>query len=604
MLECGLIAIDEKSLLNVLTAPEKKTLKRLVSFLWNSHRKAPFFVFLSIFFLVLAKVAALLFPLIYKHIVDHLGALPNAYTVVVLLIAGYGVVRFSSVLFSELRDVVFLRTEQRAIRQISLKVFEHLHALSMRFHLDRKTGELTRILERGGRAIESFFRYFVFNLFPTFLELILIASIVFALYPFVFGVIILTTLIAYVVFTFKVSAWRIQFMRGANASQNQMGQRAVDSLINFATVKYFGNEALEARRYDTALESYQSFAVKNKLSLSFLNTGQALILTSGIVGVMYFALSGVSKGVLSLGDFVLLYTYLMQAYMPLYILGFAYRELKQAFIDMEDLFGLLDIPCEIQERKNAKPLTFRGGKIEFRDVCFAYDNNQALLQDVSFVVAAGEKIAIVGTSGSGKSTLVSLMMRFFDPQKGVILIDDQPLKQATQASLRRVLGFAPQDIVLFNDTLFYNIQYGNLNASRDEVVEAAKKASLDPFIKNLPEGYETVVGERGLKLSGGEKQRVGLARIFLKKPQIYLFDEATSALDTRTERLVQKNLYACAQKATTFIIAHRLSTIVDVDRIFVMEQGRLMEQGTHQALLKAKGLYAKLWDKQQHKRED
>lgn len=582
-----------------MASSQSKTVKKLFHYLWRSYWFAPLYLSISLLSLVLAKLASLSVPLVYKMIIDQLNVGGDGFHLAFLLILGSGLVRFASVFFNELRDLVFVRIEQRSIRQINLGVFQHLHALSMRFHLNRKTGELSRVLERGTRAIESFFRYFVFNLFPTFLELFLIIVVLFVLYPWRFGVVILATLFLYVFFTFAISSWRIKFMRRMNDANNKLGTKVIDSLLNAATVKYFSNEAQEAQRYDHSLESYEKCAVYNKWSLSLLNFGQGVILTLGIVAIMLFALPQVRRGELTVGDFVLLYTYLLSVYTPLYILGFAYRELKQAFVDMDGLFSLADVEQDIKDVRGAKDLTFQGGKIAFKNVSFAYEAERPLLKNVTFTIKAGQTFAVVGASGSGKSTLVALLLRFFEPQKGTISIDDQPIHLARQHSLRGLLGVVPQDTVLFNDTLSYNIGYGRLDASFDEIEQASKRASLHRFVQKLPQQYKTRVGERGLKLSGGEKQRVGIARAILKDPKIFIFDEATSALDSTTERAIQTSLEKCSKGHTTFVIAHRLSTVVKADQILVLDEGTVVEQGTHQELLKKKGAYATLWAQQQ-----
>jgi ABC-type transport system involved in Fe-S cluster assembly fused permease/ATPase subunit len=548
--------------------------------------------------LLVSRLTALGLPLVYKRIVDAIGLPQGGLSILLWLIMGYGLVRLSSTFFSEVRDLFFAPIEQKAIRKLSRQVFEHVHNLDVQFHLNRKTGELTRVLERGGRAIESFFRYFVFNLLPTFFELSMIVMILLVLYNWYFSVVVLVTLLSYVTFTFKVSAWRLQFMRAINASENALGNRMVDSLLNYATVKQFGNDGLEVNRYDHFLASYEQAALKSRRSLAFLNFGQAVILTAGIVAVMLVALPGVSSGSLTVGDFVLLNTYLLQVYAPLFILGFAYRELKQALVDMEGLFGLLQVTPAIQDVEHPKSFQFQGGEIAFEKVFFAYDPKRPVISNLSFTVSAGQTVAIVGASGAGKSTVVQLLLRFFDPQKGVIKVDGQPIHQMAQKELRDLIGVVPQDTILFNDTLAYNIGYGNPSASFEAVQDASQRSALDRFIKLLPDGYETVVGERGLKLSGGEKQRVAIARAVLKDPKIFVFDEATSSLDTKTEKEIQKSLFSCAKGHTTLMVAHRLSTVIHADKIVVLEKGSVVEEGTHQELLSKKGVYAQLWQQQ------
>lgn len=576
---------------------QNKTVRALWSLLWSSTKSAPFFITLSLFFLVLSRLMALGVPLLYKQIVDKIGIQSFDPAVILFLIAAYGLIRLASTAFSELRDIIFAPIEQKAIRLLSRNVFAHLHTLDMQFHLNRKTGELTRILERGGRAIENFFRFAIFSLLPTFLELGLIIGVLFYLYTWTFGAIVLATLFAYIFFTFKISAWRLGFMRSMNSAHNDLGGNVVDSLLNAATVKYFCNEALEIQRYDRFLHHYEHSALLNKRSLALLNFGQGVILTAGIVAVMWAALPDLKTNSLSVGDFVLLNTYLLQVYAPLYILGFAYRELKQALVDMEGLFGLLNTTPSHKAIENAPPLNMPQGHIEFKNVSFAY-NGRTILDNISLEILPGQTVAIVGASGSGKSTLTNLLLHLFTPNKGKILIDSQNIQNVSEKSLRAHIAIVPQDTVLFNDTLAYNIAYGAPGASQKEIEDASKQAELHTFILSLPEGYNTPVGERGLKLSGGEKQRLSIARAVLKKPKAFIFDEATSSLDTQTEKKIQKSLLNCAKGYTTLIVAHRLSTIQHADQIVVLDQGKIIERGHHKELLKIKGIYATLWKKQ------
>jgi ATP-binding cassette subfamily B protein len=553
----------------------------------------------SLLCLLLSKVASAGVPFLYRMIVDALDPQKVILWSSLLLIGGYGVVRLSSVLFAELRDIIFAGVEQQTIRDVGRNVFKHLHNLSLRFHLNRKTGELTRVIERGTRSIEIFLKHFVFNLLPTFLELALIFFIILYFYPVQFALVILVTLAAYIVFTFWVSSWRLKFMRSMNKASNETGIKAVDSLLNYTTVKFFGHEALEVAQYDTFLKDYARQAILNRRSLALLNFGQGVILTLGLVTMMFLSAPWVESHQFSIGDFVMLNTYLLQVYAPLYILGFAYREAKQARIDMEDLFSLLSTPQEIQDAPKAKALTFHRGKIVFQNVCFAYTQERPILENISFTIEPGQTCAIVGASGAGKSTIVSLLLRFFDPTGGKILIDGQNIRSVTQASLRSFMGVVPQDTVLFNNTIRYNIRYGKPDASEEEVIAASKRAKLHNFVMRLPEDYGTLVGERGLKLSGGEKQRLAIARVALKNPHIFVFDEATSSLDSHTEKDIQKNLEACSKGSTTLMIAHRLSTVIKAHQILVLgANGHIIERGTHKTLLKEGGAYKSLWDKQ------
>ncbi|HYF87096.1 ABC transporter ATP-binding protein/permease [Azospirillum sp.] len=561
-------------------------------------------VVLAMLLLVGAKVANVYVPIFYKHAVDALtpagGAGAGAAVAIPLgLIVAYGLARVTSLIFAELRDAVFATVAQRTIRNVALSVFRHLHALSLRFHLERQTGGLTRSLERGTRAIESLLRYTLFSIVPTLVEIALVCAILWKLFSIWFALATFVTVMGYIFYTFFVSEWRIKFRRMMNDTDNKANTKAIDSLLNYETVKYFGNEEHEARRYDGALQSYEAAAVRSQQSLSLLNVGQSAIISLGLAMVMGMAAKGIVDGSMSLGDFVLVNTYLLQLYQPLNFFGVVYREIKQSLIDIESMVTLLAVDREVADGPGAKPLEVDGAELRFEGVEFGYDPRRAILKDVSFSVPAGKTVAIVGPSGAGKSTISRLLFRFYDVNGGRVMIDGQDIRNVTQASLRASIGIVPQDTVLFNDTVFYNIAYGNPGASPAEVERAARLAHIHDFIMALPDGYQTTVGERGLKLSGGEKQRVAIARTILKDPAILLFDEATSALDTHTEREIQANLREVSRGRTTLVIAHRLSTVIDADEILVLEAGRVIERGRHADLLAARGAYAALWARQQ-----
>ncbi len=580
---------------------ELTALRSLAHYLWPPGQKdLRTRVVWALACFVLAKVATVTTPIFYKYAVDAFtGEASLAVTLPLAAILGYGLARVASLGFAELRDALFARVAQRAMRTISVNVFRHLHSLSLRFHLDRQTGSLSRVIERGVRAIESLLSILLFNVLPTFIEILLVVVILWGMLNFSFAAVTLATVGSYVVYTLWVTEWRLKFRRQMNATDQEATTKALDSLLNFETVKYFNNERHEIDRYDQSLQGYEEAAVKNRTSLSLLNFGQAVIIAIGLTLVMYMAARGIIAGELTVGDFVLVNTYLIQLYQPLNVFGFVYRQLKQSLVDIEQLFSLLDVPPEVQDAAHAKPLQVHGAAVEFRQVGFHYDPRRPVLHDLSFTIPAGRSLAIVGPTGAGKSTLGRLLYRFYDVQQGAILIDGQDLRTVTQDSLRAAIGVVPQDTVLFNDTLYYNIAYGRPTAAPAEVEQAARMAHIHEFIMGLPDGYQTQVGERGLKLSGGEKQRVAIARTILKSPALLLFDEATSALDTHTERAIQANLREVRSGRTTLVIAHRLSTVVDADHIIVLDQGRIAEQGSHAELLAHNGLYAHLWAQQQ-----
>jgi ATP-binding cassette subfamily B protein len=556
-------------------------------------------VALAIVFLVAGKLANVGVPLVLKGIVDSLSVDKAALAVPVALLVGYGALRFATTLFTELRESVFARVTHRAVRRIALEVFEHLHSLALRFHLDRQTGGMSRDIERGSRAISSLMSYTLYSILPTLLEIALVTGILLYKYDVAFALITFFTLAIYIGFTVTVTEWRTKFRRLMNEEDSKANTRAIDSLLNYETVKYFGNEAHEARRYDENLQRYERAAVKSTTSLSMLNAGQSLIIAGGATAVMWKAASGVAAGTMTLGDLVLVNAFMIQLYIPLNFLGVLYREIKQSLADMERMFRLLEENREVEDRPGAPALSAANPTIRFENVDFGYDARRQVLHGVTFEIPGGRTVAVVGHSGSGKSTLARLLFRFYDVTGGRITIDGTDIRDVTQASLRAAIGIVPQDTVLFNDTIDYNIEYGRPGASREDVVEAARAAHIDGFIAALPDGYETRVGERGLKLSGGEKQRVAIARALLKAPQVLIFDEATSALDSKSEKAIQDEIDRIARGRTTLMIAHRLSTIMDADEILVMDRGRIVERGTHRALLDRAGAYAQMWALQQ-----
>ncbi|MFN2420951.1 MAG: ABC transporter ATP-binding protein/permease [Gemmatimonadota bacterium] len=551
--------------------------------------------------LLVAKLATVYVPVLYKRAVDALApeAAGAVVVVPVALIVAYGLIRVASSAFGELRDALFAKVGQRAIRQVALETFMHLQRLSLRFHLDRRTGGVARSIERGTSGIEYLLAFTLFNILPTLLEIALVCAILWKLYSISFALVTLVTLVGYIAFTVVVTEWRTRFVREMNDLDTEAGARSVDALLNYETVKYFGNEGYEARRFDGALQRYERAAVKTKTTLSVLNIGQGAIIATGLIILMLMAARGVAAGELTIGDFVLVNTYLIQLYLPLNFLGFVYRQIKQSLVDMESMFTLLHENVEVEDAADAHPLAVSEGAVRFDDVVFGYHPERTILKEVSFVVPAGRRVAIVGPSGAGKSTISRLLFRYYDVDGGTIEIDGQDVREVTQASLRAAIGIVPQDTVLFNDTIYHNVAYGRPDATPAEVEEAARLARIHDFVVTLPEGYETKVGERGLKLSGGEKQRVAIARTILKDPPILVFDEATSALDTRTEKEIQASLDEVARGRTTLVIAHRLSTVVDADEIIVLDQGRVVERGSHDELLARAGVYADMWRRQQ-----
>jgi ABC-type transport system involved in Fe-S cluster assembly fused permease/ATPase subunit len=560
--------------------------------------------------LLIAKLVTVVTPFSYKYAVDWLTAADAAsvQTALVLapimMIVAYGVGRVMMMVLTQIRDVLFTRVGQHAVRQLSNQTFRHLHALSLRFHLERKTGGLSRVIERGRAAVELIIRMGILNSIPTALELVLVLSIVAWLFGWEFVLVIMVTVVAYVAYTFKASEWRIAIRREWNDSDTEANTKAVDSLLNYETVKYFGNENWEARRFDHSMERYERSAMKAYVSLSWLNIGQSLIFTAGLTVCMLLAARGITQGVYTVGDFVMVNAQLIQLYVPLNFLGMVYRELKQGLIDIEAMFELLGRDPEIKDAPDAKPLIVTEGRIRFENVHFAYDPERQILKGIDFEVPAGKMVAIVGPSGAGKSTISRLLFRFYGMQQGRITIDGQDIIKVQQASLRAAIGMVPQDTVLFNDTIGYNIRYGRPDATDDEVRAAARMAQIDDFIQMLPDGYKTQVGERGLKLSGGEKQRVAIARALLKDPQIMIFDEATSSLDSHAEQAILAAAREVAADRTTLVIAHRLSTITDADRIVFLERGRVVESGTHDELLAKDGAYARAWRLQQRERPE
>ena len=585
------------------------TLRRVAPYLWPEGQAwVKRRVIGALVFLVLAKLVSVSTPWVYKLAVDSLaGEGPETGMIMGLgavgLVVAYGLARLGAIVFGELRDAVFVRVGQRAIRRLAIETFTHIHRLSLRYHITRKTGGLSRIIERGVKGVDFLLRFMLLSIGPLILELTMVATIFALVFGWQYAAVVVITIALYVWFTFKVTEWRVKLRREMNDQDTDANQKAIDSLLNFETVKYFNAELREADRYDGAMRQYETAAVKTGLSLSFLNVGQAFLITSGLVIVMAMSALGVRAGTLTVGDFVMVNAYMIQITMPLNFLGTVYREIRQALVDMGEMFGLLGQPAEVTDAPDARPLDVRGGEITFTDVHFRYEAEREILKGISFRVAPGERVALVGTSGSGKSTIGRLLFRFYDIQDGAIRIDGQDIRQVTQDSLHQAIGVVPQDTVLFNDTILYNIAYGRAGASREDIEAAAKAAKIHDFVQRLPQGYDTVVGERGLKLSGGEKQRVGIARTLLKNPPILILDEATSALDTQTERSIQESLRDMGQGRSVITIAHRLSTIADADQIIVLEDGRILEQGRHEELLSRRGRYAQMWERQSAEEE-
>ena len=572
----------------------RQTLRTLFPYLWQYRGR----ILAALACLVLAKIANVGVPLVFKEMIDSFAdsrlALP------VLLLSLYGVLRFSTSLFTELREILFARVTQRVIRRVALEVFQHLHNLSLRFHLARQTGGISRDLERGTRSISSLISYTLYSILPTLIEVFLVLGILFVRYDIIFVLITLASLTAYVVFTVKVSDWRINIRRAVNENDSAANSRAIDSLINYETVKYFNNEHWEAQRYDAQLVQLEAASVRSQTTLAYLNLGQQGIIALGVTAMMWHAAAGVVDGSMTIGDLVLVNAFLIQLYIPMNFLGIVYREIRQALADIERMFALLGSEREIVDRADAQTLSAHSPvTVEFCAVDFAYDSKRTILHGISFQIPAGKNVAVVGASGSGKSTLARLLYRFYDVQGGSVRINGEDIRNLTQDSLRAAIGIVPQDTVLFNESILYNIRYGRPEASDTEVYQAAQAAHLHQFIENLPDGYQTQVGERGLKLSGGEKQRVAIARALLKNPQLLIFDEATSALDSKTERAIQSELELASRGRTSLIIAHRLSTIMQADNILVMDNGQIIEQGRHSELLARGGTYARMWALQQ-----
>lgn len=578
-----------------------QNIKGMLPFLWEFRGRALF----ALACLVASKAANVGVPVFLKKIVDELDKPAEQLLVLpVSLLLVYGVLKLSSSLFNELRDVVFAKVRYRAMRRLSTRVLTHLHNLSLRFHLERRTGGISRDLERGTRSVSSILNYMAFSILPIVVEFALVASILLSQYDLVFTLAVFGSVAVYMAFTFAITEWRMDFRHHMNRLDSKANSQAVDSLINYETVKYFGNEKMELERFDNTLKDWEYWAVKSQSSMSMLNFGQGAIIALGVTLVMFLAVDSVVAGDMSLGDLVLVNAFLLQLFIPLGFLGIVYRQIKYSLADMDLVFKLLETEPEIEDAKDAKEIRVQKGEITFEHVNFGYQPERQILFDVSFNIKAGEKVAVVGHSGAGKSTLSRLLYRFYEVNQGRVLIDGHDICKVTQDSLRQTIGIVPQDTVLFNESIFYNLQYGAPQASREEIIEAARLAHILDFIEGLPDSWDTVVGERGLKLSGGEKQRVAIARAILKKPKIMLFDEATSSLDSHTEKAIQKTLQEIAQDHTTLVIAHRLSTVVDADRILVLKEGRIIEQGSHESLLAEQGLYTQMWELQQQENDE
>jgi ATP-binding cassette subfamily B protein len=580
---------------------------KIISGLWPYLTEFRGRVALAMSLLVFAKLATVATPVALKYIVDYFDQNREGDLLLwipVMLVVAYGLLRFASTLFSELRDAVFARVAERAMRRVSLRIFRHLHNRELAFHLDRKTGGLARDIERGTNGISFLLRFTLFNIVPTLLEIALVAGILFVAFDVGYVLAILVAVVVYIVFSVKVTEWRTKFVREANSRDNQSNSRAIDSLLNYETVKYFNNEEFEARQYDDNLDDWEQARLKNRLSLALLNSGQALIIGLAMIGIMAMAVQQVAAGDITLGDFTMINAYLLQLFIPLGALGFVYREIRQALVNVERLFALLGDKPGIEDATDAKTLSVTSGEVAFEQVHFAYRSDRPILKDVSFSIPAGHKIAVVGASGAGKSTLARLLFRFYDVNQGRITVDGQDIRTVSQDSLRSAIGVVPQDTVLFNDTLYSNLAYGWPEASEEAVYQAARMANLEDFILSLPEGYQTQVGERGLKLSGGEKQRVAIARVILKNPPILILDEATSSLDSLSEQAILGALKQVSERRTSLVIAHRLSTTRDADTILVLDEGCIVESGNHDELLNRQGHYARLWEQQHHDNEE
>lgn len=577
-----------------------QAIRRLLPFLKKFKGR----VFFALSLLILAKVANVSVPITLKHAIDALDPQHQAiiYLPVFMLVA-YGLLRFASSAFSELRDALFAKVIFRSVRRIATQILSHLHELSLQFHLQRQTGGISRDIERGSRGISFLMNFMIFNILPTIAEIGLVSAILLVNYDSIFAVITTSTILIYIAYTLIITEWRMRYRRKMNEMDSEANNQAIDSLMNYETVKYFNNEALEVSQYDKKLASWEKSAIHNQTSLSVLNIGQGIIISAGLTALMLLAGQGVVEGELSLGDLVLINAYLLQLYMPLGFLGFVYREIRHSLADMERMFNLLDQHSEVSDSSHPVEINVDKGEIKFFNVSFSYHPNRMILKNITFTAKAGQKVAIVGPSGSGKSTIVRLLYRFYDPQVGHIEIDNQNIKSIRQKSLRKHIGVVPQDTVLFNDTIHHNIAYGNPSAGTEHVIMAAKQANLDDFINQLPDGYNTIVGERGLKLSGGEKQRIAIARTLLKAPEILCFDEATSALDSQAEQRIGAEIIKLSANKTTLVIAHRLSTIMDADQVLVLDKGEIVEQGTHEQLLHQNGVYASMWYLQQNHRE-
>lgn len=571
----------------------------MLPYLWSYRGRA----LLALGCLVSAKVANVGIPMVLKEIVDGMERSQGTLLILpVALLIGYGALRISSTLFNELRDVVFARVRYHAMRRLATEVLTHLHRLSLGFHLGRQTGAISRDLDRGTRSVSSILNYMVFSIIPMVVEFSLVAVILLTNYDLIFTLVTFGTVAVYIAFTFAVTEWRMDYRHTMNRLESQSNSRAVDSLINYETVKYFGNERLELARFDSTLNEWEEAAVKSQNSMSILNFGQGGIIGLGVTAIMFFAAGGVVDGSMSIGDLVLVNAFLLQLFIPLNFLGMVYRQIKYSLADMDLIFKLMEQQPEIQDRPEAPPLQLKRGEVRFQHVGFSYMPEREILRDVDFTIRPGEKVAVVGHSGAGKSTLSRLLFRFYDVTAGAVLVDGQDVRAVTQESLRQVIGVVPQDTVLFNDTIYYNLAYGRPEATREEVEAAAGMAHIRRFIESLPQGYQTLVGERGLKLSGGEKQRIAIARAILKQPRILVFDEATSSLDTQTEQAILETMREVAENHTTLVIAHRLSTVVDADQILVMDQGRIIERGNHRQLLEQAGVYREMWQLQQEER--